>query len=234
MLRWEHKGKLVSPAEFIPLAEETGLIVSMGRWVLRRACALAQRWRTDTDWPLRVAVNLSAVQLDRPDIVDEVRAALSDTGLPATALELEITESVVVRESLRAAAVLNQLRALGVGIAIDDFGVGYSSFAYLRELPVDRFKLDRSFLSAVPQSPGDSRLAAALIAMAHRLEVGIVAEGVETAEQAAFLAAHQCDEAQGYFLGRPMTEDAFGVLLRQHVRTQREAAVSPPDASLAI
>ncbi|WP_298011373.1 EAL domain-containing protein [uncultured Aquabacterium sp.] len=234
LLRWEHKGKLVSPAEFIPLAEETGLIVSMGRWVLRRACALAQRWRTDTDWPLRVAVNLSAVQLDRPDIVDEVRAALSDTGLPATALELEITESVVVRESLRAAAVLNQLRALGVGIAIDDFGVGYSSFAYLRELPVDRFKLDRSFLSAVPQSPGDSRLAAALIAMAHRLEVGIVAEGVETAEQAAFLAAHQCDEAQGYFLGRPMTEDAFGVLLRQHVRTQREAAVSPPDASLAI
>ena len=177
------------------------------------------------------AANVAAAGVEN---VDEVRAALSDTGLPATALELEITESVVVRESLRAAAVLNQLRALGVGIAIDDFGVGYSSFAYLRELPVDRFKLDRSFLSAVPQSPGDSRLAAALIAMAHRLEVGIVAEGVETAEQAAFLAAHQCDEAQGYFLGRPMTEDAFGVLLRQHVRTQREAAVSPPDASLAI
>ena len=234
LLRWEHKGKLISPAEFIPLAEETGLIVPMGRWVLRRACALAQQWRTETDWPLRMAVNLSAVQLEHPDIVDEVRAALADTGLPPTALELEITESVVVRESLRAAAVLNQLRTLGVRIAIDDFGVGYSSFAYLRELPVDRFKLDRSFLSAVPQSPGDSRLAAALIAMAHRLEVGIVAEGVETAEQAAFLTAHQCDEAQGYFLGRPLPEDAFAVLLHQHAHTRRQATAIPADAGLAI
>jgi len=234
LLRWAHQGKLVSPAEFIPLAEETGLIVPMGRWVLQRACALAQQWRTETGWPLRVAVNLSAVQLDRAEIVDEVRAALAGTGLPPTALELEITESVVVRESLRAAAVLSQLRALGVGIAIDDFGVGYSSFAYLRELPVDRFKLDRSFLSAVPASPGDSRLAAALIAMAHRLEVGIVAEGVETAEQAAFLAAHHCDEAQGYHLGRPVDEDAFAALLHRHAAAQRDTALAPPDASLAI
>lgn len=234
LLRWAHQGKLVSPAEFIPLAEETGLIVPMGRWVLQRACALAQQWRTETGWPLRVAVNLSAVQLDRAEIVDEVRAALAGTGLPPTALELEITESVVVRESLRAAAVLSQLRALGVGIAIDDFGVGYSSFAYLRELPVDRFKLDRSFLSAVPASPGDSRLAAALIAMAHRLEVGIVAEGVETAEQAAFLAAHHCDEAQGYHLGRPVDEAAFAALLHRHATAQRTSALAPPDPSLAI
>ena len=165
--------------------------------------------------PLRIAVNLSAVQLDRLDIVSTVSQVLQDTGLHPTALELEITESVVVRESLRAADVLRQLRALGVGIAIDDFGVGYSSFAYLRELPVDRFKLDRSFLTGVPQSHGDSRLVAALIAMGHRLEVGIVAEGVETAEQATFLRDHGCDEAQGYHLGRPLQESDFEALLNR-------------------
>ncbi|WP_290872382.1 EAL domain-containing protein [Aquabacterium sp.] len=218
LLRWEHEGKLVAPGEFIPLAEETGLIVPMGEWVLHRACTMGQQWRQRSGWPLRIAVNLSAVQLERPDIVDVVARALRETGLPPTALELEITESVVVRESLRAADVLGQLRGLGVGIAIDDFGVGYSSFAYLRELPVDRFKLDRSFLAAVPQSAGDSRLAAALIAMAHRLEVGIVAEGVETPEQAQFLRDHQCDEAQGYLLGRPMKEEAFETLLMAHAR----------------
>lgn len=221
LLRWEHGGKLVPPDEFIPLAEESGLIVRMGEWVLRRACLRAQQWRQQTGWPLRVAVNLSAVQLEHPDILSTVASALQDTGLDPTALELEITESVVVRESLRAADILNQLRALGVSIAIDDFGVGYSSFAYLRELPVDRFKLDRSFISAIPQSEADSRLASALIAMAHRLEVGIVAEGVETAEQAMFLKDHGCDECQGYYLGRPMPEARFEAVLVEHSQTHQ-------------
>ena len=224
LLRWEHNGKLVPPSDFIPLAEETGLIVAMGEWVLRRACTMAQQWRERSGWPLRVAVNLSAVQLDQADVPNVVARVLRETGLPPTALELEITESVVVRESLRAADVLRQLRAVGVSVAIDDFGVGYSSFAYLRELPVDRLKLDRSFLSSVPESPGDSRLVAALIAMGHRLEVGIVAEGVETSEQAAFLVAHGCDEAQGYYLGRPMNEDAFEALLMTHSREQAECS----------
>jgi diguanylate cyclase (GGDEF)-like protein/PAS domain S-box-containing protein len=218
LVRWEHGGKLVPPADFIPLAEETGLIVAMGEWVLRRACQKAQAWRERSGWPMRIAVNLSAIQLDQVDIVDVVDRVLKETGLPPTALELEITESVVVRESLRAAAVLTQLRALGVGIAIDDFGVGYSSFSYLRELPVDRLKMDRSFLSNVPASPGDSRLAAALIAMAHRLEVGIVAEGVENDAQYSFLKTHGCDECQGYFLARPMAEPAFEALLMEHSR----------------
>ncbi|MDO9236754.1 MAG: EAL domain-containing protein [Aquabacterium sp.] len=216
LLRWEHDGKLIPPSDFIPLAEETGLIVAMGEWVLRRSCVMTQQWREQTGWPLRIAVNLSAVQLDQQDIPALVAQVLQETGLPATALELEITESVVVRESLRAADILAKLRAQGVGIAIDDFGVGYSSFAYLRELPVDRLKLDRSFLSCVPQSAGDCRLVAALIAMGHRLEVAIVSEGVETREQADFLKAHGCDEAQGYFLARPLTEEAFGALLLAH------------------
>ena len=218
LVRWEHGGKLVPPNDFIPLAEETGLIVAMGEWVLRRSCQKAQAWRERSGWPMRIAVNLSAIQLDQPNLVEVVDRILKETGLPPTALELEITESVVVRESLRAAAVLTQLRALGVGIAIDDFGVGYSSFSYLRELPVDRLKMDRSFLSNVPASPGDSRLAAAMIAMAHRLEVGIVAEGVENDAQYAFLKAHGCDECQGYFLARPLTETAFEALLMEHSR----------------
>jgi EAL domain-containing protein (putative c-di-GMP-specific phosphodiesterase class I) len=218
LLRWEHDGKLVPPMDFIPFAEETGLIVPMGEWVLRQACTKAQAWHQRTGWPLRIAVNLSAVQLEHTDIANTVARVLTETGLPPTLLELEITETVVVRESLRAADILTQLRALGVSIAIDDFGVGYSSFAYLRELPVDRFKLDRSFLSSVPQSEGDSRLAAALIAMAHRLEVGIVAEGVETEAQKDFLRDHGCDEAQGYHLGRPMKEDDFEALLVRHAR----------------
>ena len=226
LLRWEHHGKLVPPMDFIPFAEETGLIVGMGEWVLRRACTKAQAWLQETGWPLRVAVNLSAVQLDRDDIVDTVARVLKETGLAPTALELEITETVVVRESLRAADILTQLRALGVSVAIDDFGVGYSSFGYLRELPVDRFKLDRSFLSAIPQSEGDCRLAAALIAMAHRLDVGIVAEGVETEEQFAFLKAHNCDEAQGYHLGRPMQEEAFEALLKAHAAGAKRLAAS--------
>ena len=230
LLRWEHGGRLVPPSDFIPLAEETGLIVEFGDWVLRRACRMAQAWRTHSGWPLRVAVNLSAVQLDQADIARRVATVLNETGLPATALELEITESVVVRESLRAADILTELRALGVSVAIDDFGVGYSSFAYLRELPVDRFKLDRSFLSAVPQSDGDSRLTAALIAMAHRLEVGIVAEGVETAEQMDFLRDHGCDEAQGYHLGRPMNEDAFEALLMEHSRLHSDLVHRPVTA----
>ena len=229
LLRWEHKGRLVPPSDFIPLAEESGLIVSMGEWVLREACRRAQQWRLQTGWPLRMSVNLSAVQLDRPDVAQVVDRALRDTGLPATALELEITESVVVRESLRAADVLNRFRALGVSIAIDDFGVGYSSFAYLRELPVNRFKLDRSFLSQVPSSSGDSRLVAALIAMGHRLDVGIVAEGVETEAQAEFLRAHGCDEAQGYHLGRPIKGEAFEALLVEHA-AQHAAQHAAPEA----
>jgi len=233
LLRWEHGGKLVPPSDFIPLAEETGLIVAMGEWVLRRACIMAQQWRERSGWPLRVAVNLSAVQLDQADIPSLVAQVLRETGLPPTALELEITESVVVRESLRAADILTQLRAVGVSIAIDDFGVGYSSFAYLRELPVDRLKLDRSFLSSIPESPGDSRLVAALIAMGHRLEVGIVAEGVETPEQTAFLVTHGCDEAQGYHLGRPMNEAAFEALLMAHSREQALKPAAQPQAKPA-
>src|SRR5574341_1390135 len=184
LLRWQRTPEhMVAPSEFIHLAEETGLIVPIGEWVLRQACVQARLWREMTAQPIRVGVNLSPRQLETPGLVEMISAVLMSTGVLPSQLELEITESAIVRDTLKTATVLARLRSLGVRIAIDDFGVGYSSLAYLRELPVDRFKIDRSFLTAVPASAGESRLAAALIAMAHRLKVGIVAEGVETAEQ---------------------------------------------------
>ena len=168
--------------------------------------------------PLRVAVNLSPRQLETGHLVDHISHALQASGLAPSRLELEITESAIVRDTLSTAEVLSRLRALGISIAIDDFGVGYSSMSYLRELPVDKFKIDRVFLSAVPSSASDTRLAAALIAMAHTLQVGLVAEGVETSEQLDFLRAHGCHEAQGYYLGRPMAAQDFEALIHAQAR----------------
>nr|WP_259372058.1 EAL domain-containing protein [Caldimonas mangrovi] len=218
LLRWCRPVQgMVSPADFIPLAEDTGLIVAIGAWVLREACEQASEWETRTGVPLRVAVNLSPRQLEAGHLVDHISHALQASGLAPSRLELEITESAIVRDTLSTAEVLSRLRALGISIAIDDFGVGYSSMSYLRELPVDKFKIDRVFLSAVPSSASDARLAAALIAMAHTLQVGLVAEGVETSEQLDFLRAHGCHEAQGYYLGRPMTAQDFEALIHAQV-----------------
>jgi diguanylate cyclase (GGDEF)-like protein/PAS domain S-box-containing protein len=221
LLRWQHpEHGLVPPGEFVLLAEDTGLIVPIGAWVLREACLQLRRWEEATGERLRVAVNLSPRQLEADDLLSTVSQALEDSGLSALRLELEITENAIVRDTLSTATVLARLRAMGVAIAIDDFGIGYSSLAYLRDLPVDKFKIDRSFLSAVPGSVSDTRLMAALIAMAHTLQVGLVAEGVETREQFDFLREHGCHEAQGYHLGRPMTAEAFEALIRQVRRPQ--------------
>lgn len=216
LLRWERPGQgLVPPGEFVVLAEDTGLIVPIGAWVLREACMQLRRWEDATGERLRVAVNLSPRQLEADDLLSTVSLALEAAALPASRLELEITESAIVRDTLSTATVLARLRALGISIAIDDFGIGYSSLAYLRDLPVDKFKIDRSFLSAVPGSVSDTRLTAAVIAMAHTLQVGLVAEGVETREQFDFLREHGCHEAQGYYLGRPMPAGDFEALIRR-------------------
>lgn len=224
LLRWHREGELVSPAEFIPLAEETGLIVPIGAWVLRRACTRGQAWRRTHGVPLRVAVNISPRQLEAGGLVDAVASALQASGLPPEALELELTESALVRDPQAAARTLGELRSLGVSLAIDDFGVGYSSFAYLRELPVHKIKIDRSFMAAVRTAQGDPRLVRALIAIAHSLEMGIVGEGVETPHQLQLLKANGCDIAQGYLLGAPMDETAFARLLEGEGARQMAAA----------
>lgn len=205
LLRWRHRQLgMVSPAQFIPLAEESGLIVPIGRWVLDEACRQARLWQVAAGRAISVAVNLSTRQMMDDDIVGAVRDALAAHDLPATRLELEITESAAVSDTEQARGMLDRLGELGVSVSIDDFGVGYSSLAYLRDLPVRRFKIDRSFLTNVPGDPGSSRLVSAMVSMARSLEVGLVAEGVEHVEQLEFLVEQGCDVAQGFLLGRPI------------------------------
>ena len=216
LLRWRHHSQgMVSPADFIPMAEESGLIVPIGRWVLGEACRHAKTWQAVAGRPLTVAVNLASRQMVDDDIVCAVRDALGQHTLAPELLELEITESAAVTDTEQARGLLNRLADLGVSVSIDDFGVGYSSLSYLRDLPVQRFKIDRSFLFNVPQDAGSSRLVSAMISMARSLEVGLVAEGVETPEQLAFLAEQQCDVAQGYLLGRPVDAAEFLRRLRE-------------------
>ena len=200
LLRWQHpRLGLVSPADFIPLAEETGQIVEIGEWVLREACREAAGW-TGSE---KIAVNLSAVQLGDRDLPQKVHRILLDTGLSPARLELEITESSIIREEMRALDILRRLRALGVTIAIDDFGTGYSSLATLRSFPFDRIKLDRSFMGEIGECPEARAIVRAVLALGKSLNTPVLAEGVETEEQFAILAAEGCDEAQGFLLGRP-------------------------------
>jgi diguanylate cyclase (GGDEF)-like protein/PAS domain S-box-containing protein len=224
LLRWQHPELgLVSPAEFIPLAEDNGLIVPIGEWVLREALHHAVQWHALGGAPLHVAVNLSPRQMDTDAVVAMVADALAEVQLPPHLLELEITESAVVREVESAARRLCQLADLGVAIAIDDFGVGYSSLSYLRDLPVQILKIDRSFIRPLPNDKGASRLVAALVAMAHQLQMRVVAEGVETKDQLALMQEFGCETAQGFLLGRPMEADRFAALVSERLHPNQPA-----------
>lgn len=205
LLRWRHPVRgLVSPAEFIPLAEQTGLIIPLGGWVLREACLQARAWRAARLPALRIAVNLSPRQFSDERIVERVSDALESAQLAPDLLELEITESLVAKDADQAARLLSQLRALGVRVMIDDFGTGYSALAHLKRFPVDGLKIDRAFVAHLPGDRHDSSITRAVIAMAHELDLEVVAEGVESQDQLDFLRAHGCDLAQGYLLGAPM------------------------------
>jgi diguanylate cyclase (GGDEF)-like protein/PAS domain S-box-containing protein len=205
LIRWNHpqQGR-VPPQQFIGIAEETGLIVPIGRWVLREACCQTRRLIDEFGRPIRVSVNVSARQLAHPGFVEEVRAALDFAGLQASSLELELTESALIEDLERTAAMLRELQALGVKLAVDDFGTGYSGLAYLRSLPIDVLKLDRSFVLGDDGRISTFEFVKAFVDMAHALQMSVVAEGVETAEVLDFLRAASCDEAQGYLLGRPL------------------------------
>ena len=215
LLRW-HCAELgqVSPAEFIPVAEESGIIVALGRWVLQTACRQAAAWRDAglLDTIEHVAVNMSARQTRDERLMDDIQAILDETGLPPRLLELEITEGVLMENVNANLDLLHRLQAAGIHLSIDDFGTGYSSMSYLKRFPIDQLKIDRSFIHDVP---GDGEaIATAIIAMAHSLELTVVAEGVETAEQVAFLRGAGCDIMQGYYFARPMNVAALGELLR--------------------
>lgn len=200
LLRWKHPDLgYVSPAEFIPLAEETGSILEIGEWVLWESCRQAAAWAVSA----KIAVNLSAVQLAHSDLAKLVQRVLLETGLPASRLELEITESSIIHDKVRSLHVLRQIRALGVTIAIDDFGTGYSSLETLRSFPFDRIKLDRSFMNEVEHSPQARAIIRAVVALGKSLDIHVLAEGVETRAQLELLETEGCDEAQGYYLGRP-------------------------------
>jgi len=204
LVRWQHPEKgLIAPDRFIPLAEETGLILALGRWVLRAACAQARRWQ-EMGRPLRIAVNLSGQQIVHGDIVATVSEVLAETGLAPQWLELEITEGFVLSHAEAGVHALERLKALGIKLAIDDFGTGYSSLSYLKRLPVDRLKIDRSFVQGVPEDRDDAAIVTTIIAMARSLQLEVIAEGVETEAQLAFMRQHGCEEYQGYFLARPL------------------------------
>jgi EAL domain-containing protein (putative c-di-GMP-specific phosphodiesterase class I) len=218
LLRWQHPELgMVSPAQFIPLAEETGLIVPLGKWVLNTACAQNVAWQREGLPPLRMAVNLSARQFADEDLLKHIAAALQDSRMDPALLELELTESMVMQNAERAARVLADIKQMGVRLAIDDFGVGYSSLTHLKRFPIDTLKVDRSFIRDIPQDTDDMAIAEAIITMGKSLNLTVVAEGVETLEQETFLREHACDETQGYYFARPIASGDFAALLRRRL-----------------
>ena len=231
LLRWTSAELgAVSPAKFIPVAEETGLILAIGKWVLRSACAQCVQWQRAGLPPVRVAVNLSPRQLDDPELVAAVRDVLAGTGLAPDLLELEVTESSVMHHVERALEVLGALKAMGVRLAIDDFGTGYSSLAQLKRFPIDTLKVDRSFIRELPRDAEDRAIAEAIIAMGKTLSLTVVAEGVETLEQQEFLRARACDQMQGFYFSKPMAAADVEALLRAHEGRVRAAGAATRSA----
>jgi diguanylate cyclase (GGDEF)-like protein/PAS domain S-box-containing protein len=221
LARWQHPVRgFVSPGEFIPLAEESGLIVAMGEWILREACREAASWKV----PMQVAVNLSPAQFTHGDLVGLVHSILLETGLAPDRLELEITEGVLIEDFDRGLALLRRLKALGVRISMDDFGSGYSSLSYLQAFPFDKIKIDRAFVINLGRNPQSAAIVRAVIDLGHALEMSIVAEGVETQEQLGFLAEEGCDAVQGYFLGKPLPIAQYAALVGRNVADVTEPA----------
>jgi diguanylate cyclase (GGDEF)-like protein len=218
LIRWQHPHLgLVSPAKFIPVAEETGLIAPIGDWVLRTACRQSKAWQANGARPIAISVNVSARQFMDRQWVARVAQTLQETGLDAKYLELELTESLIMRDVKQAIATMRDLRAMDVQLSIDDFGTGYSSLNALKTFPVARLKLDSSFVRDIPHHSDDNAIAIAVISLGHQLGLKVIAEGVETAEQLQFLAANQCDEFQGYHFSKPVTAAEIESLLRKNV-----------------
>ena len=229
LLRWTHPVRgAISPAEFIPVAEECGLIGIIGAWVMREACRQARAWQLAGLPPLRVAVNLSPSQFRQGNIVAMIRDALGDAGLEARYLEIELTETAVMTDAEESIAILEKLSAMGVLVSVDDFGTGYSSMSYLRRFPIDKLKIDRSFISEVMTRPDDASIVRAIVSLAHSLRLKVVAEGVESPEQLEFLRSVGCDQYQGYHFSRALPASQFETLVRS--QQAAEPALSEADA----
>jgi diguanylate cyclase (GGDEF)-like protein len=214
LVRWNHPVKgLVFPAYFISLAEETSLIISLGNWVMREACQQNMRWRLEGYSDMRIAVNVSARQFNEPGFVETVEKILQETGLPADGLEIEVTESMLMNDIEQSIGILNSLSRLGVSLSIDDFGTGYSSLAYLKRFPINILKIDQSFVRDLVDDNDDRLIIASIIALAHNLQLRVVAEGVETYAQVDYLQKQQCDEIQGYYFSRPVAPLQFALML---------------------
>jgi diguanylate cyclase (GGDEF)-like protein/PAS domain S-box-containing protein len=213
LIRWTHPTRgLVSPEQFIPIAEDCGLILPITRWVLREACTQARAWEAVGLPPITMAVNISALDLHDENFLESVFGILDDTGMNPELLELELTESVLMKRAEAAEATLKLLRTKGIRLAVDDFGTGYSSLSYLRKFSIDALKIDQSFIRQVTSSPEETTIVSAMISMGRSLKLRVIAEGVETPEELAFLQAHHCDEAQGYYFSRPLPPGQFAEL----------------------
>ncbi len=218
LLRWQHPRRgLVPPSEFIPVLEEIGLVAQVGDWLLAEACKQLRSWHKAKVRVPKVSVNLSARQFADGQLGERIAAILYETGIPPACLELELTESILMSDVAEAMQILSGLKRLGLAIAVDDFGTGYSSLNYLKQFPIDVLKIDRSFVDGLPHGEQDAQIARAIIAMAHSLNLMVIAEGVESQAQLDFLREHGCDEVQGYLFGRPMPAEQFGMLYASDV-----------------
>ena len=214
LLRWNHPERgVVSPLDFIPIAEETGLIIPIGDWVLQTAVAQTKRWH-EMGYNLRLGVNLSALQFTDTNLISNIIAALENTGLDANYLDLEVTESIAMHDFNATMAILNEIKEMGVHTSIDDFGTGHSSLGYLQRLPVNTVKIDRAFIKDIGEHD-DGTLAKTIIAMAHSLGLNVIAEGIETEHHYSFLKQHGCNELQGYLFSRPLPADDFETYLQE-------------------
>ncbi|HLF23745.1 MAG TPA: EAL domain-containing protein, partial [Burkholderiales bacterium] len=226
LLRWVHPERgIVEPAHFVHLAEEAGLIGPIGEWALRSACNQFVAWERQGLGPLRLSVNISPRQFQSLELAETVATVLGESGMAPERLELELTEGVLLHNSNSTIANMDRLSAMGVRLSIDDFGTGYSSLSYIKRLPIDQLKIDRSFVRDIPGDEDDAAIATAIIAMAHNLKLTVVAEGVETLEQLAFLRNHRCDLMQGNYFSRPLPVEEFAALIRERRQLALPATV---------